>query len=326
MSFNFTGSKNVTGTLALNAPQSVSLVPGQDTALSFTATAGQTVTVSASSIVTTPANQSVALTVYDASNTSVGNISGTGSATLNLTNLAAGTYTVVVVPSYAATATMQVTLASAIGSALAMDGSTNSYATTVPGQIAFFNFSGTAGENVGLGLTGLVSTPNTGDGAYVWVFQPGSTSGWRGVYCYPSDPGCQISLLNLPTTGIYTVEVVTRTAQQTMSFTFTGSRNVTGTLALNAPQSVSLVPGQDTALSFTAAAGQTVAVSASSIVTTPANQSVALTVYDASNTSVGSTSGRGSAILNLTNLAAGTYMAVIVPSYAAAATMQVTIQ
>jgi hypothetical protein len=41
---------------------------------------------------------------------------------------------------------------------------------------------------------------------------------------------------------------------------------------------------------------------------------------------VGSTSGTGSATLNLTNLAAGNYTVVVVPDYAAAATMQVTIQ
>jgi YD repeat-containing protein len=326
MSFSITASQNVAGTLALNTPQNVTLVSGQNTALTFTATAGETVTVNANSIVTTPSGQSVTLTVYNSSGTSVGSTSGTGDVTVNLPGLAAGTYTVVIVPSYGASATMSVTLASAVGATLSLNGSTGSYATTVPGQIAYFPFSGTAGEDIGIGVSGLVLTPSSPTTAYLYLFKPGSTSAWLGAYCYPTNPGggCQLGTLNLPSTGTYTIEMVP-TGQQTMSFNLTASQNLTGTLALNTPQNITLVPGQNTALTFTATAGQSLSVVASSIVTSPAGQDVTVTVYNSSGTSVGATTGTGTVTVSLTSLPAGTYTIVIVPYYGASATMQVTI-
>ena len=324
MSFNLTASQDVTGTLALNTPQNVTLVPGQDTWLTFTASAGQTVAVSATSIVTNPAAQNVTLTVYNSSGTSVGTTSGTSSATVNLPNLAAGTYSVLAVPAYGASATMQVTLAAGINPALTFNGSTTNFATTVPGQIAYYTFAGTAGQNLGLGLTGLVLTPSSQQtDAVVYVYQPNGTQ-LSYVACYISNPGCQLSLTNLPVTGTYSMKVVPGTLQ-TMSFSLTPSQDVSGTLALNTPQAVTLVSGQNTWLTFTATAGQTVAVSASSVVTTPSGQNVTLTVYNSSGTSVGSASGTGNATANLINLAAGTYSVLIVPAYGSSATMQVTL-
>jgi RNase P/RNase MRP subunit p29 len=327
MSFNLTASQDVSGTLALNTPQAVTLVPGQDTWLAFTATAGETVAVSASSIVTNPSGQSVTLTVYNSGGTSVGTTAGTSSATVNLANLAAGTYSVLAVPAYGASATLQVTLAAQTGAALTLNGSTTNYATTVPGQYAYFTFSGTAGQDLGLALTGLTLTPSSqGTSALVYVYEPNGTTLLTDGYCYTTNPGagCQFSMTNLPVTGTYTIKVMPGT-QQTMSFNLTASQDVSGTLALNTPQAVTLVPGQNTWLAFTATAGETVAVSASSIVTNPSGQTVTLTVYNSSGTSVGNASGTGSTTANLTNLAAGTYSVLIVPAYGASATMQVTL-
>jgi hypothetical protein len=196
----------------------------------------------------------------------------------------------------------------------------------VPGENAYFYFAGTAGQNIGLGLTALTLSPSSQSYVVVYVYDPIGTFLTSGA-CDISNPGggCQFSLLNLPSSGTYSVQIMPG-AQQTMSFKFTASQNVAGTLALNTPRSVTLVAGQNTALTFTATAGQTVAVSATSIVTTPAGQSVTLNVYNASGTSVGSASGTSNATANLTNLAAGTYTVVIVPDYAASATMQVKIQ
>jgi len=327
MSFTLTGSQDVSGTLALNTPQNVTLVPGQDTWLTFTATAGQTVAVSATSIVTNPAGQSVTLTIYNSSGTSVGTNAGTGSATVNLPNLATGTYSVLAVPAYGASATMQVTLAAGVSPALTFTGSTTSYSTTVPGQYAYYTFSGTAGQSLGLALTGLTLTPSSQQTyALVYVYEPNGTTMLTYAYCYTSSPGagCQLSLTNLPVTGTYSIRVEPGSLQ-TMSFNLTSSQDVTGTLALNTPQNVTLVPGQNTWLSFTATAGQTVAVSASSVVTNPAGQAVTLTVYNSSGTSVGSASAAGSATVNLINLAAGTYSVLIVPAYGASATLQATL-
>jgi len=325
MSFNLTASLDVSGTLALNTPQNVTLVPGQNTWLSFAATANESVAVSATSIVTTPAGESVALTVYNSSGTSVGSATGTGNVTVNLTNLAAGTYSVLIVPSYGASGTMQVTLASGIAPTLTLNGTTANYATSEPGQYAYFYFSGTAGQNLGIALTGLVLTPNSQQNyVTVYIYEPNGTTVLTYNYYYITAAGLEFSLTNLPVTGTYRIQIMPGT-QQTMSFNLTASQDVSGTLSLNTPQNVTLVPGQNTWLTFTATAGETVAVSASSIVTNPAGQNVGLTVFNSSNASVGSVTGVGSATVNLTNLAAGTYSVLIAPYYGASATMQVTV-
>jgi large repetitive protein len=325
MSFNLTASQDVTGTLALNTPKNVTLVPGQNTWLTFTATANETVAVSATSLLTNPAAQNVALTVYNSSGTSVGTASGTSNATANLTNLVAGIYSVLVVPSYGASATMQVTLAAGIAPTLTLNGTTANYASTEPGQYDYFYFSGTAGENVGIALTGLTLTPSSQQTyVVVYIYEPNGTTLLTYNFYYTSTPGVEFSLPNLPVTGTYSIQVMPGT-QQTMSFNLTASQDVSGTLALNTPQNVTLVPGQNTWLTFTATAGETVAVSASSIVTNPASQSVGLTVYNSSHASVASASGVGNATVNLTNLAAGTYSVMIAPSYGGSATMQVTV-
>jgi large repetitive protein len=325
MSFNLTASQDVSGTLALNTPQNVTLVPGQNTWLSFAATANESVAVSATSIVTSPAGENVALTVYNSSGTSVGTATGTGNVTVNLTNLPAGTYSVLIVPSYGASGTMQVTLATGIAPTLTLNGTTANYATTEPGQYAYFYFSGTAGQNLGIALTGLVLTPSSQQNyTTVYVYEPNGTTVLTYNFFYTTAAGLEFSLTNLPVTGTYRVQVMPGT-QQTMSFNLTASQDVSGTLALNTPQNVTLVPGQNTWLTFTATAGETVAVSASSIVTNPAGENVGLTVYNSSNASIGSVTGVGNATVNLTNLAAGTYSVLIAPYYGASATMQVTV-
>jgi hypothetical protein len=218
---------------------------------------------------------------------------------------------------------MQLTLAAGIGPTVTL-GSTGSYSTTVPGQNAYFYFAGTAGEDIGLGLTGLTLSPTSPTSVYMYLYGPtGTQLTW--TQCYTANPGggCNISKLNLPSTGTYSV-MVQPGVQQTMSFGFTASQNVGGTLTLNTPMGVTLLPGQDTALTFTATANQSVSVTATSIVTTPASQTVTVTVYNSSGTSVGSSSGTTSVTVSLTSLPAGTYTIVAIPSNAASATLQIT--
>jgi len=109
MSFGITLSTDVTGTLTAGVPLDVNLdVPGRQALLGFTATAGQSATLSMASISTTPTGKSVFMYVYNPSGTQVASTSGTTQATLNLTNLVAGTYSVLIQPQKAATSTLQV--------------------------------------------------------------------------------------------------------------------------------------------------------------------------------------------------------------------------
>jgi len=144
--------------------------------------------------------------------------------------------------------------------------------------------------------------------------------------CYlSSSPGCYLSLLNLPDTGTYQV-VVSPAGAVSASYTLTLSQDVTGTLT-STPLALSLdAPGREGLPTFTATAGQNVAVTMSSIATTPSGKPVLMTVYNASGSWVGATNSATGITLNLTNLAAGTYSVLLTPLDAATATLSVKVQ
>jgi hypothetical protein len=108
MSFHVTLSEPVTGSLALNVPQNITLGEGQFTALTFVATAGQTVAISVGSIAMGYPSWAD-MTVIGPTGTWSNSTNGT-SMRLNLANLPAGTYTVQIKASYGQPAAMQVTL------------------------------------------------------------------------------------------------------------------------------------------------------------------------------------------------------------------------
>ena len=328
MSFAATLSAFVTNTLTVSTPQSLPLAAmGQAGWLTFTATAGQTLALNLSSITSTPANATYSVTVYNAAGTSVASGSTSTGTTLNLPNLAAGTYNVWISPVYPATSSMQVTLEPQTGGALSLTGSGSGSTFTTPAasQYAYFTFTATAGESSSLALSGLSMTPSSVTYAYVTVTGPNSYSTY--AFCYVSNGGCDLPLNNLPAAGTYNVTVEPEGAA-TMSFAATLSAELTGALTLNSPFNVNIAAtGEEASLTFTATAGQTLAVNLSGITSTPANATYSVTVYNSAGTSVasGSTTTTGTT-LNLPNLAAGTYSVWISPVYPATASMQVTLE
>jgi YD repeat-containing protein len=322
MSFRLTLSEPVQSALALDSPQSVSVLEGQFTLLPFTVAEGQTVALNVGSLATDPVGKYVDLDVLDSNGSSIGGTSTNSSTmTLNLRNMAAGTYRVKVVPRTGQPATMQVTLASGVDSAVAVDGTSATFNTSVLNQNAYVTFSGTAGQNVGIGIRAL-AMPNDYL-AYATVYKPDGAVLAGALQCYESNGGCSFTLLNLPATGTYSIVLRPGTAPSTMSFRITLSAPYATPITLGTPQSVALTEGQFVLSSFTLPATQNVAVTLSSYVTSPAGGGRTITVRNASGTSVGNTTGT---TLNLTNLAAGTYTLSIVPSYGVSATMTVNVQ
>jgi uncharacterized membrane protein len=325
MSFKVLVSRAVTGTLKAGTAQSVNLsVPGQYALMTFTATAGQTVALSYDSITTTPANQYLDVTVYDPNGNEVSGSSSATANTLNLPDLVAGTYTVLVVPEYAATANLQLYIAPP---AAVTTGTSASVSTSGAGESAVFTFSSTTGQNLSVGITNLALTPTSETNAYGYVYAPDGTM-LSIADCSTNSPGggCTLVLRNLPATGTYTL-LMNPYGQAQMSFKVLVSQAVTGTLKAGTPQSVNLsVPGQYALMTFTATAGQTVALSYNSVTTTPANQYLDVTAYDPNGNEVLSSSSATGATLNLTNLAAGTYTVMVSTSYAGTASTKVSIQ
>jgi hypothetical protein len=176
MSFTGTMTASLTGPLTLNTSTPVTLNQlGQNQLLTFAATAGQTVALEVSGISSTPANTTYGINLYGPS----GYISYTSTAsatTINLPNLAAGSYSVLVYPLTPATATMQVALYSGAAGLMPNNGTSTNYSTSAPGQYAYLTFSATAGQNLNLALTGLALSPGSPTYVQVLVYAPNGTN------------------------------------------------------------------------------------------------------------------------------------------------------
>jgi hypothetical protein len=276
------------------------------------------VAINVSSMTTTPTGKAISLYAYNASGSQI----GSASTTLNLPQLPAGDYTVLVQPQQAALASGQIKLIDATVT-MFPDGTTHTF-DGVPVQTGYFMFSATAGDDLGLALTGLTFTGSP-TYARVYVDRPNGSLLLNTTCSVSSTPGCTWSLRNVPDTGEYRVRV-THDYGAAMSFSVTLTQDMTETLTPGTPLDLNLAaPGQQALLSFTATAGQTVPVTMSSIATVPTGKSVYMYVYNPGGAQIASTSSTTQATLNLTNLAAGAYTVLIVPQNAATASMQMQI-
>ena len=332
-SFNIQLNSDVTATLSANTALPVSLRSGQNARLSFTGAVGDVVGLEFTQATTVPAGRALGAYVYRPTDTVTANTAGTftghwqsvsipnAGATLSLPALpAAGTYRVVIDTSYQETANVNVTLRPA--TPIAVDGASLSIATSTPGTSTRVVFSASAGQNLGLGLSGLTHTPTSGSATTMYVYRPDGVQ-LAVVSCYTSNPGggCQINLSNLPQTGTYSALLVPP-ASSTLNATLTLSRDVTGTLANNTPLAVSLArQGQNGRLTFSGTAGQLVGLEMSQLATVPARQIVYMTLLKPDGTQLATTnSGSGDgAVLSATLPSTGTYTVFVDPSYGATA-------
>src|SRR6185437_10089492 len=94
-----------------------------------------------------------------------------------LPSLPADTYTIEIVPQYPVTGNFQASLASGV--------TTSSLSTSTAGQNAYFSFFGTAGENLGLGITALtVVNPSSSPYATLVLTAPNGTTNLVNSYIY----------------------------------------------------------------------------------------------------------------------------------------------
>jgi YD repeat-containing protein len=331
MSLNLRVVKPLNGTLTSGtpgAPVSAAIpLNGDIVWYAFTATVGQTLALNLSSIVTSPLGKTVRMEVYDSAGAQVANLSSVApSTTLNLRSLAGGNYRVLVYPVYAETMTGLLTLADGVTTAVPADGTITPITTWVPGQIAYLTFPGTLGQNLSFATTGLTLTPSSGS-VGLTVKRPNGTQQYFGYATRTNIPGDATTFFNLTATGTYTV-TADPTEHTKGTYNLRVAPLVTGTIVPGDPvQNLSLpVQGDAGWMEFSIAAPRNVTVNVTSIVTTPANKTVRVEVFNTSGTSIGSNQGTGATrTVTLTNLAAGTYRVHIVPLSAATATMQVRI-
>ncbi len=203
---------------------------------------------------------------------------------------------------------------------VAIDGATTAISTDIAGQAARAYFTASAGDDVGLAVTGVSTAPS----GYVSISIYAPNGDYNGQFgCAPSQlPGCQIELRDLTQTGTYSL-FIGPSVSATMAFTLRATRHATSTLTIGTPQTVNLASGQYADLTFTATEGQSLAIDATSITSTPSGKPVRLTAYAANGSVVGQTLSTFWPTLNLYILPAGTYRLQLYTHDAAEASMQV---
>ncbi len=260
VTLNLLLSSDAMGTLTANGSALTysSARVGQAASYTFNGTAGQNLSVSMTGD-TFPGNTT--FSVYNPNgtllmNAYVANGGATASGSLSLTTLpVTGNYIVRVSPT-GGTGSVTVALLIDVSGSLVVDSSATAVSLAAA-QSGIYTFSGTAGQNLGLGLAGIVTDPaggsisvtiNSPDGSLLGSF---NTSGSTGGYALP----------RLPITGTYTVRVDPGLNSTVLNLLL--SSDVTGTLTANGA-ALTFSParaGQAASYTFNGAAGQNLLLS-----------------------------------------------------------------
>jgi YD repeat-containing protein len=260
-SMTLTLSEEVSGAIVADGsalPLTLARV-GQIARVTFSANAGQRL-----NLAVTNATLSTALTILKPDGTSwiTASVSN-GSVVDTPPAPTTGTYTIVLDPGATTTGGLTLSLSAEIVGSVTMDGSPVSVSIARPGQKARLTFSGTATQRVSLNITG-VTTSTT---AYVGLLKPNGTpiSGfpnWSQMTFFGPGSGFLGTYLLATTETAYVVLLApggTGTAGATFTL-YNVPPDVNGSLTINGPAVPITIaaPGQNSALTFTATAGQVV--------------------------------------------------------------------
>jgi YD repeat-containing protein len=249
-----------TGTIAFGTPVTVAAsVPGQDTKLTFSANAGQQISLVISGN-TMAGGPTIFLYRPDGALMTYTQVSGSGGFIDSTTLPKTGTYTILVDPENA-TGSATLTLYNApnlIGS-IGFMGSPNggpvTVAAGVPGQDTYLTFNATSGQQISF----VVSNNNIVGGPNVVIFNPDGSqlanlTVWNG--------GVFLDSTTLAQTGTYTIFIDSGDATGSMTLALYNAPTQIGTIASPSPGNpgsatvTSSAPGQDTKLTFSGSTGQ----------------------------------------------------------------------
>jgi len=228
-----------------------------------------------------------------------------------------GTYTIVVDPSGTNTGNITLTLMSYLSGTLNLNGTATTTTITPIGRNARYTFSGTTGQWVSLGLTGVTITSST-----VTLWKPDGTQ--FASTTIGTSGGSLDAPTALPTTGTYTV-TVNPAVQYTGNITLTLSSEVSGTVTINAaatPITISRA-GQNARYTFTGTASQQATVK----ITGNTLGSLSVALYTPSG-AVQTSSGSAAASFNLpavTLATTGTYTVTINPQTTATGSLNLQV-
>ena len=240
---------------------------------------------------------------------------------------ATGTYAVVLAPPAGA---MQSAYKVALlrGTVLQADGPPADVVIANPGEAARLTFSGAAGENLGLGVSGVALNPAAAASVIVGTYKPDG-SPLVSTVCGADGTACAANLENLPATGTYTV-IVQPANGQTGAQRLWLSHDVSGKLVSGTPLSVALTrPGQNARLTFTGTAGALPALQVRGVITNPASQGLLVIAKHPDKSMLAYThlTGAGQTVVTPPLPITGAYTVMIEPEpgaqAAATATMEV---
>jgi hypothetical protein len=219
---------------------------------------------------------------------------------------------------------LQVTLYSGV-SALVSNATSANFTTSAPGQAAYVSFSATAGGIVDFAFSSISLVSGSPNYVTLTFYEPSGTYYWS-TTCSAAT-GCMIpSYGNMPVSGTWTIQVTPAATSQTMSFTATVSTPVQLSLTPSNQATINMnAIGQAALASFTATAGQNLALTLSGASTSPAGVALQANVYHSNGTLVTYTTFTSGTTLNLSNLSADTYEVFIFPATPVTTTLQATI-
>lgn len=313
---------DVTGTLTPGgAPLTITVsTPGQNAQVTFTATAGQRVSLGMTSV--TIASSTVTIRKPNGGTLASTIVSTSGGFIDTNALVDAGTYTIVVDPSGNNTGSMTLTLHNVPADAsvgATVDGAPVTVTAGTPGEGVLITFAGAANRHVAINLTAVsISSSNVSllnpDGSLLLAPVSVTTSG-------------RFLDAVLTTAGTYSLRidpVGTATGSMTATLT-TVPADVTGSILPDgSPVTVSITSaGQNAHLTFTGAAGQRVSLRLTSV--TIATSTV--TILKPDGTSLATTTVTTSGGFIDTNVLAtsGTYTIVVNPTGAAIGNMTLTL-
>ena len=269
-------SSRVTGPLTLGtAATYTSTIPGQAVQRTFSGTAGQQLGLALSNFTTSVSGATLYAVVLNPNGTELTSAGVTAANTTpaavarDLLLPSSGTYTVLVYPysHHVTTFTGQVLVTQDVTATLATNGTPTVINLTQPGQQARASFTGVAGQDWTLDLSGLTLS-TSGEWVQYQVLRSDGSSVVSGS-CYTHGGGCSTIWLGM-TAGMHTVVLTPYPNGVTGNVTLKSwaSSRVTGALTLGtAATYTSTVPGQAVQRTFSGTAGQQLGLALSNFTT-----------------------------------------------------------
>jgi len=254
---------DITGTIEVGTPLTASTsTAGQNALYTFSGTAGQQMSMNLTSNTYTGCN-AVVVSILQPSGSSVGSAGACTSGTGFMDSIklpVSGTYTVLVNPQGTTTGGVTVLLNTFtdITGTISV-GTPLTATTTTAGQNALYTFSGTAGQQMSMNLTG--NTYTGCNAVVVSILQPSGASVGSAGAC-TNGTGFMDSI-TLPVTGTYTALVNPQgTTTGSVTVLLNAFADVTGSITPGTPlTATTTIAGQNARYTFSGTSGQTVSAS-----------------------------------------------------------------